>query len=65
MAFIIGHPADMVAPYYRELVRNKTCVECPQNEREDTVWNKGFTDGVEAGVSCYRRLFWKIYYKKW
>lgn len=29
--------------------RNKECKECPQNEREDIVWNKGFEDGLEVG----------------
>lgn len=29
--------------------RNKDCKECPQNKREDVVWNKGFEDGLAVG----------------
>ena len=31
--------------------RNKNCKECPQNKREDIVWEKGFQDGLEVGKS--------------
>lgn len=34
-----------------KIKRNKKCKECPQNKREDIVWNKGFQDGLEVGLS--------------
>ena len=32
-----------------KIKRNKECKECPQNKREDVVWNKGYEDGIEQG----------------
>lgn len=32
----------------KKIIRNKDCKECPQNNREDEVWMKGFQDGWEC-----------------
>lgn len=35
-----------------KITRNKNCIECPQNKREDIVWRKGYQDGFKSGM-CY------------
>lgn len=49
--------------------RNKDCKECPQNEREDIVWEKGFNDGGEIGFKQgqkdFRKIFWRFYWKRY
>lgn len=45
--------------------RNKSCKECPQNKREDTVWQKGFADGQEINFQHFKKIFWKFYWKKY
>jgi len=42
-------------------LRNKDCENCPQNKREDIVWEKGLYDGRELERTGFKRLFWKIY----
>ena len=34
-----------------KIYRNKRCKECPQNKREDVVWNKGLQDGIQIGLN--------------
>lgn len=46
-------------------IRNKACKDCPQNDREDTVWEKGFMDGQEIIAQNFRKIFWKFYWRKY
>ena len=40
--------------------RNKKCINCPQNAREDIVWRKGFEDGREMATYSRKALLQKI-----
>lgn len=39
-----------------KIIRNKKCKECPQNRREDIVWQKGYQDGQETGLYWAKQI---------
>ena len=39
-----------------KMYRNKNCIECPQNEREDVVWRKGYKDGFEVALHYVNKM---------
>ena len=47
-----------------KIFRNKNCKNCPQNKREDIVWQKGYYDGMEVGFIIAREAIDKLIEKK-